>query len=138
MLDEIHLQGDDVVASWMEDRDRLVEQTRAFVAGVAAAIAPLRIAVASHPEQPQSEAAAFEMTGDPVRRVALDAAKPLTMPPRLRSIAPATSERTEIAQRVSAFRAHQARVSQEREAFYDATQSKIRNVLGNESKREPL
>lgn len=42
------------------------------------------------------------------------------------------SERSDILKRVAAFRAHQGRLLQERETYYETVQAKIRTVLGNE------
>jgi hypothetical protein len=128
--------GENVVASWMEERDRLVEQTRAFVAGVEAATAPTRMRAAPVPEDVPSQQAqaVIAVAVPPAPVVLVNSIEPPRMPPRLKTVAKAVSERAEISQRVAAFRAHQIRLSREREAFYEATQSKIRNELGNEFK----
>lgn len=124
--------------SWMEERDRLMAQTQAFVQQVAAA----------HPQVPTS--------GD-IERLLRDRVKPIAAaaaPAEKSSVAPATdagstpapiataappaarrppvSERTDIQQRVAAFRARQARMNAEREAYYETMQAKIRRGLGNE------
>ena len=127
------------MASWMEERDRLVEQTRAFVAGVAAAAAPSRqsdLTAADATQGPAAPDVAAETVPAPATSVG--SIEPIAMPPRLKPVAAAVSERAEIIQRVAAFQAHQSRVSRERDAFYEATQSKIRDVLGNEIKPESL
>jgi hypothetical protein len=138
-LVEMRRAEENVVASWMEERDRLVEQTRVFVAGVAAAAGPARATPAPDVPPAQEPAAVVAAVVPPEpAAVSVTAIMPPTMPPRLKSVAAHVSERAEITQRVAAFRAHQSRLIREREAFYEATQSKIRNVLGNELKAGPL
>lgn len=100
------------MTSWMEERDRLVAQTLAFVQGVAAAPpfrpAPCAAAPAPpHPTQPKLQPASPRMPA-PV------------------------SERDEIMRRVAAFKAHQHRLIKERETYYASVQSQIRTVLGND------
>ena len=132
----MHGEEENAVATWMEERDRLVEQTRAFVAGVAAAAAPAQ-GPADVQEKAAGPTAPAEATVAPYPD---NAVKPIQAPHIARKLKPAAavSERAEISQRVAAFQAHQSRVSREREAFYEATQSKIRDVLGNEIKPTPL
>jgi hypothetical protein len=96
--------------SWMEERDRLMAQTQP----IAAAAAPAeKLTVA-----PATDAGS---TSAPIATAAPPAA-----------LRPPVSERTDIQQRVAAFRARQARMNAEREAYYETMQAKIRRGLGNE------
>jgi hypothetical protein len=94
---------------WMRERDQLIEQTLAFVEGVAAA-----------------------------RPVRTDAAVPARVePPRPaeppKPVGPGfmASERAEIERRVANFKAHQQKFQREREAHYNAVFSKTRVTPGN-------
>lgn len=118
------------MASWMEERDRLVEQTRLFVAGVAAA-SPARPIASETAKIPSPETAAIAPEVAAAPAIAPKQVEPLTMPPRLKGASVAVSARAEISQRVSAFQAHQTRLIREREAFYEATKLKIRNQLSS-------
>ena len=128
------------MTSWMEERDRLVAQTMAFVQQVAAAhptpvTVPPReapseqIIVADFATQPDGPAVLL-----PEPEVSAVAAQPVepstTLPP---PFATPVSERDDIMQRVAAFRARQGRIIEEREAYYEAVKAKIKTVLGNES-----
>jgi hypothetical protein len=108
---------------WMRERDQLIEQTLAFVQGVAAA-KPARTvkAIPARPEpaQPLAQASPAE-------------------PPRpagiaLMGLAPMASERTEIEQRVAKFKAQQQKFQRAREAHYDAIFSKARATPGNQAR----
>ena len=121
------------MATWMEERDRLVAQTQAFVQQVAAAhprTVPHELAVppggAAEIERPAAPAADRETPVVVAAPIAV-AAKPL------RRLPPVASERTDILQRVAAFRARQARVNEERETYYQTMQAIIRSQLGNEA-----
>jgi hypothetical protein len=100
---------------WMRERDQLIEQTLAFVEGVAAA-RPMRAGAA-----------------DPVRT---EPSRPVE-PPRIalptKPAAPEfmASERAEIQQRVANFKAQQQKFQRAREADYDAIFSKTRSTPGN-------
>jgi hypothetical protein len=147
------------MASWMEERDRLVAQTAAFVQQVAAAhphvsarpeveklLADNSAAIEPCPSEPvpsepaASEPAPSEPAPLPPQVVApvvptVDAV--LATRPVVRvSARPAArlpvSERSDIMERVAAFRARQARVNDEREAYYETVRAKIRNQLGND------
>ena len=105
---------------WMRERDQLIEQTLAFVEGVAAA-RPARTAVAA-----------------PARA---EAARPLEQagpaePPKPAGFAPIklpfmASERAEIERRVANFKAQQQKFQRAREAHYDAIFAKARAIPGN-------
>jgi hypothetical protein len=87
---------------WMKDRDRLIEETLAFVQGVAT-LKPIQIEV---PKQV-----------DPPTAVELgQVAKPKD---RL-------FEREEIRERLVVFKATQNRFQREREEYYKATMAKVR------------
>jgi len=125
------------MTSWMEERDRLVAQTQAFVQQVAAA----------HPkdsarppvELPPIETAAVETavikaaTPVPASPAPADAAPMAVAAAPVRFVAPVASERSDIQARVAAFRARQARMNEEREAYNQTMQAKIRKQLGNEA-----
>ncbi len=137
------------MASWMEERDRLVAQTLAFVQQVAAARPTMPVVAERVAVTPVAGDKAFleEVTAasqtaesDVPAPSAPAAAAPqqiaTSVPP---SIAGTTeplvvlSERDEIMRRVAAFRAHQGRIIAERDAYYEAVKDKIKTVLGNES-----
>lgn len=120
------------MASWMEERDRLVAQAAAFVQQVAAAhpqisarpeienlLADRSVAIEPAPFAPAAAAPQAEP------------AMPIVQPPapRLQQM----SERSDIQERVAAFRARQARMNDEREAYYETVRAKIRSQLGNVS-----
>ena len=118
------------MTSWMEERDRLVAQTQAFVQQVAAAhpkdlAGPVEKAPIETVETAAIEAAAPDMP-------ALDAA-PAAVAAPVRRVVPVASERSDIQARVAAFRARQARMNEEREAYNQTMQAKIRKQLGNEA-----
>ncbi len=92
---------------WMRERDQLIEQTLAFVEGVAAA-RPARAEPASKPEP----------------------SKPPEMPKPVVAGSMA-SERAEIERRVANFKAHQQKFQREREEHYRAVFSKTRSGPGN-------
>jgi hypothetical protein len=126
--------------SWMEERDRLMAQAQAFVQQVAAA----HPRVSSRPEVEKllaDKAEAIEPAPSPPEvpapvtptADAILATRPIAIastPPAARL--PPVSERSDIQQRVAAFRACQARMNAEREAYYETMQAKIRRGLGNE------
>lgn len=102
---------------WMRERDQLIEQTLAFVEGVAAA-RPARTAAA---------------TAEPAK--AVEPARPAE-PPKPAGLAPIrvvpmASERAEIERRVANFKAQQQKFQRAREADYDAIFSKARATPGN-------
>lgn len=59
-------------------------------------------------------------------------------PERVTSKPSLASERAEILRRVASFRAHQLKLGQEREKYYEGVQEKIRTSLGNPFKGKPL
>jgi hypothetical protein len=107
---------------WMRERDQLIEQTLAFVEGVAAA-------------KPAQAAA---------HRAALAEPKPVAQagpaePPRSEKLVgiglpPMASERTEIEHRVAKFKAQQQKFQRAREAHYDSIFSKARATPGNQTR----
>lgn len=133
------------MTTWMEERDRLVAQTAAFVQQVAAAhphvsarpeieklLADKADAIQPPPSEPDSSppevAAAVVPTVSDVlatRPVAMASSEPAA---RMTPV----SERSDIMQRVAAFRARQARMNDERETYYESMRAKICNQLGNE------
>lgn len=130
------------MTSWMEERDRLVATTLAFVQEVAAAHpAPARVVA----DKPAIEAA--EVTQGDVALPATAAVAPApvvasseiqfapeTNGAKPRPLATLISERDDIMRRVEAFRTRQSRIIEEREAYYQSVKARIRNVLGNDSK----
>ncbi|MDB5656396.1 MAG: hypothetical protein JWQ94_4009 [Tardiphaga sp.] len=126
------------MTSWMEERDRLVAQTEAFVQQVAAA----RPKVPAKPmlETTPTDDVKVGLPAPPAAVKVAPATPPAAaMPPSavvatpVPSLKPVASERTDILQRVAAFRARQARMNDEREAYNETMQAKIRAELGNEA-----
>jgi chorismate mutase len=98
---------------WMRERDQLIEQTRAFVEGIAAA-RPAGMAVA------------------PVGQVVKPAEPPRPIElPAMSALAPCASERAEIEHRVAKFKAQQQKFQRQREADYHKIFSKTRPAEGN-------
>jgi hypothetical protein len=93
---------------WMRERDQLIEQTMAFVEGVAAA-GPKR-------------------TSAPV--VQAEPSRPVE-PPKPAALAYMASERAEIEKRVANFKAQQQKFQRAREEHYNAVFAKTRFVPGN-------
>lgn len=128
------------MTSWMKERDRLVEQTRAFVQGVAAAHPIQARKLAATPPSPAEAASApaLPVTAPAPVAAATPAAQIQVAPPQAVPVLPMQplpsigSERDAITKRVAAFRAHQDRLIRERETYYATVQAKIRDVLGNE------
>jgi hypothetical protein len=104
---------------WMRERDQLIEQTLAFVEGVAAA-RPARTEPSPKPEPAEAPVKAIE----PSKPAELASMKPA-------GLAAMASERTEIERRVANFKAHQQKFQRDREAHYDAIFSKARATPGN-------
>jgi hypothetical protein len=90
---------------WMRERDQLIEQTLAFVEGVAAA--------------------------RPARTEPAKKAEPAVEPPKPAGPPSMASERAEIERRVANFKANQQKFQRAREAHYDAIFSKTRATPGN-------
>ena len=113
---------------WMRERDQLIEQTLAFVQGVAAAkpvraeaVGPAR----AEPAKPVVQAGPAELPGLNCR----DWRGFLPM-----GLAPMASERAEIERRVAKFKAQQQKFQRAREAHYDAIFSKARATPGNQTR----
>ena len=107
---------------WMRERDQLIEQTLAFVEGVAAA-KPARAAVASVAlagPRPVAQAGPAEPP-KPEKFIAL-------------GLPPMASERAEIEHRVAKFKAQQQKFQRARETHYDAIFSKARATPGNQTR----
>jgi hypothetical protein len=109
---------------WMRERDQLIEQTLAFVEGVAAA-KPARAPAAAGP--------ALAQPAKPVAQAApAEPSKPEKLPAMgLPAIA---SERAEIERRVAKFKAQQQKFQRAREAHYDAIFLKARATPGNQTR----
>jgi chorismate mutase len=105
---------------WMRERDQLIEQTLAFVEGVAAARPARGVAAAAEPAKPAEQARPAEPP------------KPAGFVP-IRVVAIA-SERAEIERRVANFKAQQQKFQRAREADYDAIFSKARATPGNQTR----
>ena len=108
---------------WMRERDQLIEQTLAFVQGVAAAT-------------PARPAAAAFARAAPAKRVEQAGPAEPSKPERFTPIGPApmASERAEIERRVANFKAQQQKFQRAREAHYDAIFLKARATPGNRSR----
>src|SRR4051812_12970458 len=97
---------------WMRERDQLIEQTLAFVEGVAAA-RPARTAVAAPVRAEPAKPA------EPARPAAPpNPAAPAALAPK--RVVPMATERAEIERRVANFKAQQQKFQRAREAHYDA------------------
>jgi hypothetical protein len=105
---------------WMRERDQLIEQTLAFVEGVAAA-RPARIAAAA---SARAEPAKPAGPAEPPKPAGLAPIGP----------APMASERADIQRRVANFKAQQQKFQRAREAHYDAIFSKTRATSGNQTR----
>ena len=105
---------------WMRERDQLIEQTLAFVQGVAAA-------------KPARPAAAAPARAEPAKPAAQAGPAEPSKPERVAPVglAPMASERAEIEHRVAKFKAQQQKFQRAREAHYDAIFSKARATPGN-------
>ncbi|MEA2819394.1 MAG: hypothetical protein QOJ86_1398 [Bradyrhizobium sp.] len=106
----------------MRERDQLIEQTLAFVEGVAAA-KPARAAAggpALAEPKPVAQAGPAE-SSKPEKFVAM-------------GLPPMVSERAEIEHRVAKFKAQQQKFQRAREAHYDAIFSKARATPGNQTR----
>jgi hypothetical protein len=118
---------------WMRERDQLIEQTMAFVQGVAAA-RPVRTALVAparaEPAKPVGQASPVELPTAELPRPAGIA--PIGLAPI--GLAPMASERAEIERRVANFKAQQQKFQRAREADYDAIFSKARATPGNQTR----
>jgi hypothetical protein len=142
------------MASWKEERDRLVAQTLAFVQQVAAAhpAAASKLGLGSSPPLAgigtvvASPAADTIELPDAIDKAATNSIGDVTdiagapvpaniladLPKRPTQYAKA-SERSDISQRVAAFQARQTTLNREREAYYDSVQARIRSSLRNDT-----
>jgi len=131
------------MTSWMEERDRLVAKTLAFVQGVAAAHptkaaqpVPAEAAVIAPSESvPAPSVVASQVVS---QATAAQQTAPVATVPAKPTASSDISERAYITQRVAAFRARQGRMIEEREAYYETVKAKIQTVLGNESRNGRL
>lgn len=136
------------MTSWKEERDRLVAQTLAFVQQVAAAHPAAANKLGLAPDKVSAGADAVFMSAVP-RGIALpetitepaEDAPPIgidhgsapnnivaDLPKRPAQYA-GQSERSDIVQRVAAFKARQVTLNHEREAYYESVQARIRSSL---------
>jgi hypothetical protein len=118
-----------VMKHWMRERDQLIEQTLAFVEGVAAA-RPARPAAAVSPRPEPAKAVEPARPAEPPKP---EKVAPIGLAPPVR-LAPMASERAEIERRVANFKAQQQKFQRAREADYDAIFSKARATPGNPSR----
>jgi hypothetical protein len=116
---------------WMRERDQLIEQTMAFVQGVAAA-KPVRAAAVgparTEPAKPVAQAGPAVLARELPRSAGI---APIITP---LGLAPMASERAEIERRVAKFKAQQQKFQRAREAHYDAIFSKARATPGNQTR----
>jgi hypothetical protein len=108
---------------WMRERDQLIEQTMAFVQGVAAA-KPARVAPAGPAQAEPAKPVAQARPAEPSKPAGIV----------VMGIAPMASERAEIERRVANFKAQQQKFQRAREAHYDAIFSKARATPGNQTR----
>jgi hypothetical protein len=116
--------------SWMEERDLLIAQTMVFVEEVAAS-RPSRVEpqiIAAPPDQVQKEEQPIPVEPE---RVEVPAEPIATLRPRI-------DERAEILKRVASFKAHQARLSQDREQFFHSVMAKIDDTLARQRVRAQI
>jgi hypothetical protein len=122
---------------WMRERDQLIEQTMAFVQGVAAA-KPVRAAAVglarTEPAKPVAQAIPAELPRAELPRAELP--RPAGIAPIITplGLAPMASERAEIERRVAKFKAQQQKFQRAREDHYDAIFSKARATPGNQTR----
>jgi hypothetical protein len=124
-----------VMKLWMRERDQLIEQTMAFVQGVAAA-RPARAAavgpVRAEPAKPVALAGPAELPRELPRPAGIaPIIAPIIAP---LGLAPMASERADIERRVAKFKAQQQKFQRAREAHYDAIFSKARATPGNQTR----
>jgi hypothetical protein len=119
-----------VMKLWMRERDQLIEQTMAFVQGVAAA-KPVRAAAVGparpEPAKPVAQAAPADLPRELPGPAGIG---PIISP---LGLAPMASERADIERRVAKFKAQQQKFQRAREAHYDAIFSKARATPGNQT-----
>jgi hypothetical protein len=108
---------------WMRERDQLIEQTMAFVQGVAAA-KPARAATAGPAQAEPAKPVAQAGPAQPSKPAGI----------ALMALTPMASERAEIERRVANFKAQQQKFQRAREAHYDAIFSKARATPGNQTR----
>lgn len=143
------------MASWQEERDRLIAQTQAFVQRVAAArssaamspSAPVPLAGETVVESavPLPAAGLIEFQPDPSLEVSeavppdmLDlSCLPIAAPGAQPFYKPA-SERADILRHVASFQARQRKMMRDRETYYELMQAQIRKSLGNDSDPDRL
>ena len=142
------------MASWKEERDRLVAQTLAFVQQVAAAhpAAAGKLGLGSTRTSAEAEIALLSSGPDIIELPkvidepiadSVPVGVDLGAPPVSTNIAAdlpkrplqysTISERSDITQRVAAFKAHQMTLNREREVYYDSVQARIRSSLRNDT-----
>jgi hypothetical protein len=112
--------GAGVMQLWMRERDQLIEQTRAFVEGVAAARPAANLTAPARPEPATGESG----------KAAAEPAPPIVVP-AMPALGPFGSERAEIELRVAKFKAQQQKFQRAREADYHEIFSKTRIGEGN-------
>jgi hypothetical protein len=120
-----------VMKLWMRERDQLIEQTLAFVEGVAAAKPGRAAAIGlarAEPAKPAAQASPAELPRELPRPAGI---APIIAP---LGLAPMASERADIERRVAKFKAQQQKFQRAREAHYDAIFSKARATPGNQTR----
>jgi hypothetical protein len=122
-----------VMKWWMRERDQLIEETLAFVEGVAAA-RPVRTVAAASARAERAKPAEAAGPAEPPKpeRVAPIGLAPIGLAPT--GLALMASERAEIQRRVADFKAQQQKFQRAREADYDAIFSKTRATPGNQTR----
>lgn len=142
-----------IMASWKEERDRLVAQALAFVQQVAtahpAAASKLGLVSAkasteidgaslspaldinAAPKGADGPVAAITSSGDDVGNIPVPTDISADLPKHTPRYS-AASDRSDIAQRVAIFRARQVTLNREREAYYISVQTRIRASLQND------
>jgi hypothetical protein len=123
------------VMDWKKERDLLIAQTMAFVQSVAgkqpdAGQMPAKPGIGAAPEAKTAAVAAVEILAAEI--VAPSQNGSLTGIGVPRSLV-SSDIRSEIQARVANFRAHQERFSREREEYFNATLTRLRAGIGDDS-----
>lgn len=115
--------------SWMQERDRLIAETNAFVQAVAASTRRLVKA--------QTAAASTNQVQKAVQPIRLEPEQAEAPPKPVDRLTPLArmDERAEIAKRIASFKAHQARFSEDREKFFRSVMTKIKQQRSSGSLR---
>jgi hypothetical protein len=130
------------VMKWIEERDALIAQTKAFVEAVTRSSADAAVSGARAVHRAVEPNSAASLTAAPAAKPSAPTARP-SEPTREAASKPAAppagapsarrydhvSMSTEIRARIAAFRAHQERFNRERHEYFNATLARLRAEL---------